>query len=167
MRWIFKKQTTLRFSTRASQHPRKKALLSKQTRVRKRKLWLRALMRKKKKKKKKRKKTMKENMMKIKWLYSSRNSTSSSRREDLTREKGKRSQDQRGCATITIRIGTLLPNAHVRGRKKTMTREKGLTKVTRKIRKTLRRSLMFKSIMAKNGTQVMRVPSRNVMSQQP
>jgi hypothetical protein len=34
------------------------------------------------KKKKRKKKTVKENMMKIKWLYSSRNSTSSSRRED-------------------------------------------------------------------------------------
>jgi hypothetical protein len=37
------------------------------------------------------KKTMKENMMKMKWLYSSRNLTSSSRKEDLAREKGKRS----------------------------------------------------------------------------
>jgi hypothetical protein len=50
----------------------------------------RALVRKKKKKKRKRK-TIKDNMMKMKWLYSSRNSTSSSRKEDLTREKGKRS----------------------------------------------------------------------------
>jgi hypothetical protein len=30
---------------------------------------------------------MKDNMMKMKWLYSSGNSTSSSRKEDLTREK--------------------------------------------------------------------------------
>jgi hypothetical protein len=40
----------------------------------------------------KKKKTMKENMMKIKWIYSSRNSTNSSRKEGLSREKGKRSQ---------------------------------------------------------------------------
>jgi hypothetical protein len=31
-------------------------------------------------------------MIKIKWLYSSRNLTSSSREEDLTRDKEKRSQ---------------------------------------------------------------------------
>jgi hypothetical protein len=47
---------------------------------------LRALVRRKKKKMRK-KKTIKENMIKMKWLYSSRNSTSSSRKEDLTREK--------------------------------------------------------------------------------
>jgi hypothetical protein len=46
---------------------------------------------KSKKKEKRKKKTMKENMMKMKWFYSSRNSTSSSRK-DLTREKGKRRQ---------------------------------------------------------------------------
>jgi hypothetical protein len=47
---------------------------------------------KSKKKEKRKKKAMKENMMKMKCLYSSRNSTSSSRKEDLTREKGKRRQ---------------------------------------------------------------------------
>jgi hypothetical protein len=40
----------------------------------------------------KKKKIIKENMMKMQWLYSSRNSTSSLRKEDLTREKGKGSQ---------------------------------------------------------------------------
>jgi hypothetical protein len=86
-------------------------------------------------KRKKKKKTAKENMMKMKWLYSSRNSTSSSRREDLTREKGKRSQGQRGCATIAIRMGTSLPNAHMRGRKKAMRRERSLTKGYKKDKK--------------------------------
>jgi hypothetical protein len=62
---------------------------------------------KKNKKKKKKMKKVKKNMMKMKWLYSSRNSTSSLRREDLTREKGKRSQGQRGCATIAVRMSTL------------------------------------------------------------
>jgi hypothetical protein len=115
-----------------------------------------------KKKKKRKKKIVNENMMKIKWLYSSRNSSSSSRREDLTREKGKRSQGQRGCATITVRMATSLPNAYIRGRKKKMTSERSLTKSTRKIRNTLG-SLMVKPMLAKNGTQVMRVANRKVM----
>jgi hypothetical protein len=111
-------------------------------------------VRKKKKKKKKRrkKKIIKENIMKIKWLYSSRNSTSSSRREDLTKEKRKRSQDQRGCDRIVVRMGTSLPNAHIRGRKKTIIRERSLTKATRKIRNTLRRRLMVKLMLVKNRT---------------
>jgi hypothetical protein len=84
------------------------------------------------KKKKRKKKTVKENMMKMKWLYSLRNLTSLSRREDLTREKEKRSQGQRGCARIAIKMGTLLLNAHMRGRKKTMTRERSLAKATKR-----------------------------------
>jgi hypothetical protein len=70
-----------------------------------------------KKKKKKKKKIVNENMMKMKWLYSSRNSTSSLRREGLTREKGKRSQGQRRCATIAERMSTSLPNARPYERK--------------------------------------------------
>jgi hypothetical protein len=118
-------------------------------------------------KKKKRKKTIKDNMMKMKLLYSSRNSISSSRKEDLTREKGKRSQCQRGCVTITVRIDTSLPNAHMRGRKKTMTREKSLTKATRKTRNIVRRSFIVKLMLVKNGAQVIRVPSQKVMNWQP
>jgi hypothetical protein len=91
----------------------------------------------------------KENMMKMKWLHSSRNLTSSSREEGLTREKGNRSQCQRGCAIIVIRMSISLPNAHMRGRKKTMTRERSLTKATRKTRNILRRSLMIKLMLAK------------------
>jgi hypothetical protein len=121
----------------------------------------------KKKNKRRKKKTMKENMMKMKWHYSSRNSTSSSKKEDLTREKGKRSQGQRECATITVRMDTSLPNAHMRGRKKTMIRERSLTNATRKIRNTIRRSLMVKLVLVKNGTQVMRVLSQKVMKCQP
>jgi hypothetical protein len=102
---------------------------------------------------------MKDNMIKMKCLYSSRNSTSSSRKEDLTRKKGKRSQCQKRCATITVRMGTSLPNIHMRGRKNTMTRERSLIKTTKKIRNTLRRSLMVNLILAKNRTQVMRVTS--------
>jgi hypothetical protein len=119
------------------------------------------------KKEKMKNKTVKENMMKMKWLYSSRISTSSSRREDLTREKGKKSQGQRECATITVRMCTSLPNAHIRGRKKAMTRERSLTKATRKIRNTLRRSLMVKPMLGKIETQVMRVLSQKVMRWQP
>jgi hypothetical protein len=64
------------------------------------------------------------------------------------------------CAKITVRMSTSLPNTHMRGRKKTMTRERSLTKDKRKIRNTLRRSLMVKPMLTKNVTQVMRVPSR-------
>jgi hypothetical protein len=117
----------------------------------------------KKKKRKRKKKTMKYNMMKIKWFYSSRNSTSSPRKEDLTMEKEKISQCQRGCATITIKMDTSLSNAHMRGRKKTMTRERTLIKALRKTRNILRRNLIVKLILAKNRTQVMIVPSRRVM----
>jgi hypothetical protein len=89
------------------------------------------------------------------------------KKEDLTREKGKRSQGQRECATITVRMDTSLPNAHMRGRKKTMIRERSLTNATRKIRNTIRRSLMVKLVLVKNGTQVMRVLSQKVMKCQP
>jgi hypothetical protein len=82
----------------------------------------------KKKKMRRKKMTMKENMMKMKWFYLSRNSTSSSREEGLTREIRTRSQGQRRCATIAARIGISLSNAHMRGRSKTTTRERSLTK---------------------------------------
>jgi hypothetical protein len=95
------------------------------------------------KKKKSKKKTIKENMTKMKWLYSLRNSTSSSRKEDLTMEKGKRSQGQRGCATIATRMDISLPNAYMRGRKKTMIRERSLT------RNILKRSPMVKLMLKK------------------
>jgi hypothetical protein len=51
----------------------------------------------------------------------------------------------------------------MRGRKKTMTRERRLTKARRKTRNILRRSLMVKLMLARNGTQVMRVLSKKVM----
>jgi hypothetical protein len=81
--------------------------------------------------------------------------------------KGKRSQGQRGCATTTARMGTSLSNAHMRGRKKIMIRERSLTKATRKTRNMLRRSLTIKLMLAKNGTQVMRVLTQKVMKWQP
>jgi hypothetical protein len=82
-------------------------------------------------------------------------------------KKGKRSQGQIDCATILIRMDILLPNVHMRGRKKIMTRERSLTKATRKIRNTLRRRLMVKPMLAKNETQVIRIPNRKVMRWQP
>jgi hypothetical protein len=60
-----------------------------------------------------------------------------------------------------------LPNAHMRGMNKTITRERSLTNAAKKIKNTLRRSLMVKLILAKNETQVMRVTSRKVMMWQP
>jgi hypothetical protein len=114
---------------------------------------------KKNKKKRKKKKTIKENVIKMKWLYSSRNSINSLRKEDLTMEKGKRRQDKKECA-----MSTSLPNAYMRGRKKTIIGEISLTKA---IRNMLRKNLMVKLILVKNETQVMRVPSRKVMKWQP
>jgi hypothetical protein len=66
-----------------------------------------------------------------------------------------------------VRMNTSLSNEHMRGSKKKMTRERSLTKATRKIRNTLRRSLMVRPMLAKNGTQVMRVPNQKVMRWQP
>jgi hypothetical protein len=88
------------------------------------------------------------------------------KRRPYKRER-KEKQGQRGCATITIRMDSSLPNSHMRGRKKKITRERSLTKAKRKIRNTPRRSLMVKPMLAKNGTQVMRVPNQKVMRWQP
>jgi hypothetical protein len=60
-----------------------------------------------------------------------------------------------------------LSNAHMRGRKKTMAREKNLIKAIRKTRNILRRSLIIKLILVKNETQVMRVPNQKAMTWQP
>jgi hypothetical protein len=65
------------------------------------------------------------------------------------------------------RIGISLPNAHMRGRKKTMTRERSLTKAIGKTRNILRRSPMVKPMLDKNGTKVMTVPNQKVMKWQP
>jgi hypothetical protein len=119
---------------------------------------------KRRRRRRRKKKTMKENIMKMKWLYSSRNSASSLREEGLTRDKGKRSQDKRGYVTIIARMSISMPNAHMRERSKIMTRERSLTKATRKIINILRRSLMVKLMLAKNRTQVMRVLNQKVMT---
>jgi hypothetical protein len=66
-----------------------------------------------------------------------------------------------------VRMGILLPNVHMRERKKTMTSERSLTKATRKTKNILRRSLMVKVMLVKNGTQVMRAPNQKVMTWQP
>jgi hypothetical protein len=110
------------------------------------------------------KKTMKENIMKMKWLYLSRNLTSSSREECLIREKGKRSQCQRGCTTIAVRMSILLYNVYMRGTNKTMTREKSLTKTTRKTRNILRINIMVKFMLPKSETQVMRILNQKAMT---
>jgi hypothetical protein len=64
-------------------------------------------------------------------------------------------------------MNTSLPNTYKREKEKTMTRERSLTKSIRKIRNTLRRSLMVKLILTKNEIQVMGVSSQKVMKQQP
>jgi hypothetical protein len=149
---------------------KKQDIALKTNKSKKKKVLIETLRRKKKKKKKKRrrkKKIMKENMIMIKWFYSSRNSTSLLREECLTREKVKKSQGQRGYAIIMVRMDILLPNAHMRGRKKTMIRERSLTKTSRKTINILRRSLMVNLILTKNGTQVMRVLNQKAMTWQP
>jgi hypothetical protein len=65
------------------------------------------------------------------------------------------------------RMDILLPNTHVRGKKKIMIRERSLTNATRNIRNIIRRSLMIKLMLTKNGTQVMRVPNLKAMTWQP
>jgi hypothetical protein len=45
-----------------------------------------------------------------------------------------------------------------------MTRERNLTKATRKIRNILKRSLMVKLMLTKNRTQVMRFLNQKVMT---
>jgi hypothetical protein len=82
-------------------------------------------------------------------------------------ERKEKPMSKRMCATIAVRMDTSLPNVHMRGRNKTMTRERSLTKGIRKIRNTLRRSLMVKPMLVKNGTQVMRVLRWKVMRWQP
>jgi hypothetical protein len=79
----------------------------------------------------------------------------------------KEKQDQRACTIIAVRMSTSLPNAHMRERKKTMIRERSLTKATRKIRNTLRRNLMVKPMLTKNETQMIRVLNRKLMRWQP
>jgi hypothetical protein len=49
----------------------------------------------------------------------------------------------------------------MRGRKKTMIRERILTKATKNI---IRRGLMVNFMLAKNGTQMMRVLNRKAMT---
>jgi hypothetical protein len=95
MRWTFKKQTILRISRRVSQHPRRKTLLSKQRRARRRKFWLRALLRKKMKKRKK--KTVKENMMKMKWLFIKKFNKFIKKRRPYKGERKEKSMSKRVC----------------------------------------------------------------------
>jgi hypothetical protein len=59
-----------------------------------------------------------------------------------------------------------LPNVHMRGKKKTTIRKRSLIRATRKARNSQRRNLIDKLMSVKNGTQVMRVLSRKVMTWQ-
>jgi hypothetical protein len=117
-----------------------------------------------KKKKMRNKMKMRKNMIKKRWPYSSRSSTSAQRKQDLTRELGKRSQCQRECATIATRMVISLFNVHMREKKKTTIRKRSLTKVIRKTKNILRRKLMIKLMSVKNKTQVMRVLNWKVMT---
>jgi hypothetical protein len=52
----------------------------------------------------------------------------------------------------------------MKGKKRTMTRRRRLTRATRRRRNSQRRNLMVKFTSIKNGTQVMRVPSQKGMT---
>jgi hypothetical protein len=88
------------------------------------------------------------------------------KRRPYKRERKEKPKSKRVCYNCD-KNDTSLPNAHMRGRKNTMRRERSLTKTTKKIRNTLRRSIMVKPMLAKNKTQMMRVLSRKVMKWQP
>jgi hypothetical protein len=88
------------------------------------------------------------------------------KRRSYRGERKEKTRPKRVCYNC-VRMSTSFPNAHMRGREKTMTRERSLTMATRKIRNTLRRSIMVKPMLSKNETQVMRVSSRKVMRWQP
>jgi hypothetical protein len=57
-----------------------------------------------------------------------------------------------------------LPNVHMRGKMRTTTRKRRLTRATRRTRSSQRRSLMDKLMSVKNETQVVRVSSQKVMT---
>jgi hypothetical protein len=88
------------------------------------------------------------------------------KRRPYKRERKEKPKSKRVCCNCD-KNDTSLPNVHMRGRKKTIIRERSLTKTTKKIRNTLKRSIMVKPMLAKNKTQMMRVPSRKVMKWQP
>jgi hypothetical protein len=62
------------------------------------------------------------------------------------------------------KVGISLPNVLMRGKKKTTTRRRNLTRATRKIRNSCRRNLTNKLISVKNGTQEMIVSGRKAMT---
>jgi protein-arginine kinase activator protein McsA len=78
------------------------------------------------------------------------------RRRPYKGERKENPRSKRVCHNCG-KNGHFIANEHMRGSKKTMTKKRSLIKATRKTRNILRRSLMIKLILAKNGTQVMRV----------
>jgi hypothetical protein len=68
------------------------------------------------------------------------------------------------CAITMARVDISLPNVHMRGKKKTTTRKRSLTRATRKTRSSQRRSPTDKLMSVKNRTQAMRVSSQKVIT---
>jgi hypothetical protein len=60
-----------------------------------------------------------------------------------------------------------LPNIHMRGKIRTLTRKRRKTRATKRTKNSQRRSHMDKLMLVKNGTQVMRVLSQKVMTWKP
>jgi NACalpha-BTF3-like transcription factor len=89
-----------------------------------------------------------------------------SKRRPFKGDKKEKTRSKRVCYNCG-KMGILLLNVLMRGKMKTMTRKRRRTKAKRKTRSSQRRSLMEKLILIMNGTQVVRAPSRKVMTWQP
>jgi hypothetical protein len=88
------------------------------------------------------------------------------KRRPYKRERKEKTRSKRVCYNCG-KNGHFIFQCPYERKKKTIARERNLTNATRKIRNTLRRSLIVKHMLAKNGTQVMRFLSQKVMRWQP
>jgi hypothetical protein len=88
------------------------------------------------------------------------------RRRSYKGERKEKSRSKRVCHNCSKNDHFITQCPHER-KEEDITRERSLTKATRKTRNILRRSLMVKLLLVKNGTQVMKVLNQKVMTWQP
>jgi hypothetical protein len=88
------------------------------------------------------------------------------KRRPYKRERKEKPMSNRVCYNCS-RNGHFITQCSYERKEEDNDNRKSFTNATRKIRNTLRRSLMVNPMLAKNGTQVMRVPSQKVMRWQP
>jgi hypothetical protein len=88
------------------------------------------------------------------------------KRRSYKGERKEKSRSKRVCYNCG-KNGHFIAQCPYKRKEEDNARERSLTKTTRKTRNILRRSLMVNLMLAKNGTQVMRVPSWKVMKWQP